>query len=318
MRRGVGVLAGGALLGWAIGCGSDGMPGSSSPSTGGSGGATESDASAGGPGVGGGIIEGGSSAGGSHSDGMAEAAGGGGVGGVADANSGGAGGASDTGAVDAAAGANVGGSGGALDGGESDGAGGAISEPANCIDPRMIDDMEDGDLRLCIVDGREATWFSVGISAAQGRDVADIPGGRGSSSKALHLSLSGLMSFASGVGTDLKWGTWYNAGAYRGIAFWAKTTTGTALTLAVHTADTIEIRYGGTCPNNGPDCEKGYVAPALALSSEWKRYDALFADMTRFGGASALPLDTTRLMGVQLLCPDDCDVWIDDISFVLK
>ncbi len=80
-----------------------------------------------------------------------------------------------------------------------------------CADPQMIDDMEDGNSVICNSGGRAGTWYTVAdgtegtVSPAVGAafTMTPIPGGRGDSQMAAHMTASGFTGWGAQMGLSL-------------------------------------------------------------------------------------------------------------------
>lgn len=300
---------------------SDGA-GGSSPSSGGTGGASTAMGStvgvggaisAGGSmGVGGSIGAGGSIGSGGFTGMGGSIGGGGGVGSGGSLGAGGAGGRGTGSSGGSMGGGSIEAGAGAADGGTRIDAG-PVDEPTSCADPRMIDDMEDGDLLLCQIDGRSGLLQAAATSA-------DIPGGRGQSRKAWHLQLGGsnrlVAVFVPRIGGG---STPYDASRYTGFAFYARgkgslgSTSNIPVFVGMASAATVPADSGGSCQSA---CGDNHVI-ALSLADGWARYEIRFSDMKHAGPDV---LDSKRLMYLVLtdrgvINGETIDFWLDDLSF---
>jgi hypothetical protein len=184
-----------------------------------------------------------------------------------------------------------------------------------CADPNVLDDMEDGDTFICQTQGRQSGWYAYGDSKAQ-FEMAQIPGGRGASNYAAHVTGSHLTDWGAGVGFGLKASgrQTYDASAADGIAFWMK---GPGI-VTVHfrrPETTPPSNPPGTCANG--DCDHHFGYNIDARGDQWAEYHVPFSALQQQGGGSgALTWDPTRLLAIEFaIHGSDFDFWIDDVRF---
>ncbi len=200
-------------------------------------------------------------------------------------------------------------------------AGQMLEPPPDC--GATISDLEDGTGRICEGNGRKGVWYAFNDSrstqwpapTAPGTPIAPslIPGGREESTRAMHTFGDGFSEWGAGIGFDLvldgtEYST-YDASAYDGIAFWAKSEAGPAsISVRISTSATTLVKYGGTCLNE--PCHP--LATELGLSSEWNHYFIPFARLDTGG-----PVDRSQLTNVQFMTPEGSafDYWVDDVRF---
>jgi hypothetical protein len=134
--------------------------------------------------------------------------------------------------------------------------------------------------------------------------------------------------WGAGIGFDLNFDGqsygFYNASAYDGIVFWARSSSPENILVRVGTEHTTLISYGGTC-------REEYCNPAstaVGVTSEWAQYRVAFADLSPspedFGTVQNLPFEPNKVINIQFLYDffsagcfplPQHDLWIDDLSF---
>lgn len=233
----------------------------------------------------------------------------------------GAGGIAGSGSgADGSGGVGTGGGGSA--GTSAGGSGGQMPEvPRDCGE--IISDLEDGTGRICEGNGRRGVWYAFNDSLSTqwptvtnpGTPVlpALIQGGRAESARAMHTFGDGFSDWGAGIGFDLVYdGTTYStydASAYDGVAFWAKSEWGAAtISVRISTTTTTLAKYGGTCPNE--PCSP--LSTELGLNTEWTHYFIPFARLDTGG-----PVARSELTNVQFMTAEGraFDYWVDDVRF---
>lgn len=216
------------------------------------------------------------------------------------------------------------------------------STAGRCVDDivvsanAVIDDMEDQNLVIAAIDGRIGNWYPYGDgTATPSFGIAAItPGKRGpNSTYAVHTSGSGFMIWGSGIGADLNnsgTGTSnkvpYDASAYRGITFWARSATTMTVTAVIPDGNTDAAGSRGTNPSPTPCtvvpdgvCDHHWTA-GISLTPAWKRYTVLFAELVLEPGGFPVPTapDPSRMVSVQfrVTAGNTYDFWIDDVAFL--
>jgi hypothetical protein len=185
-----------------------------------------------------------------------------------------------------------------------------------CADPTLIDDMEDGDDLLCATGGRHGHWYSIsdGSASKPELDFDAIPGGRGGSRRAAHLSASGLTVWGAGMGMALNdaGSESYDASAANGVHFWLRGT-GTVLVQLRIPATTPVGDTGGTC-TDGWNCNNHFTFEIVSTGDDWTEYRVPFAALHQWAGTATW--DPSTLLAVEFAVVDlDFDVWVDDVSF---
>jgi hypothetical protein len=194
----------------------------------------------------------------------------------------------------------------------------------------LLDNFEVPDGAIPTLEGRKGGWYAFGDNPSGNQQFAieTIPGTRGSLSlNAAHVTGSGYTSWGSGIGIDLNGSkTPYDASAYVGITFWARSAspsaTGSSLMVLFPDANSVpslnkcqDIPTVGASPNN---CDKN-LATSVQLTPSWKKYTVNFADLVADGGTQYVDaLAADELVSVQFRMPANAiyDYWIDDIVFI--
>jgi hypothetical protein len=193
--------------------------------------------------------------------------------------------------------------------------------PRDCGE--IISDLEDGTGHICEGNGRRGVWYAFNDSQSTqwpavttpGTPISPslIPGGREESVRAMHTFGEGFSEWGAGIGFDLVFdGTTYStydASAYDGISFWAKSESGPAsISVRISTKATTLAKYGGTCLN-----EPCYpLSTELGLNAQWTYYFIPFARLDTGG-----PVERSQLTNVQFMTPEEraFDFWVDDVRF---
>lgn len=202
------------------------------------------------------------------------------------------------------------------------------ADGTKCPADGAIDDGEDQNNQVATKKGRGGYWYTFADKAGstvtpaageQGGTFTMSPGGASGSAQAARVNGkigSGQVVFA-GMGfnfVDPKGP--YNATAYKGIAFWAKVSAGSA------TKVRIKLPGADTDPE-GKVCKECYndFGMDLELTTKWTRYVLPFsaaAQLAGWGSPRPGSLDTTKMYGIQWQVNSpgaEYDVWIDDIEF---
>ena len=194
----------------------------------------------------------------------------------------------------------------------------------------MIDNLDDGDGRILMADGRQGPWhvFNDQNGGNQqppfnGPFVAQ-SGGANNTPMAAHTTGNGYQY--GGIGFDLNNTTNmpesssshpYDASAYNGIRFWAK---GDNAKLRVELAQRsfVPTDRGGSCSGT---CWNVYGSRALEAQGQvtgtWKQYTIPFSSLQRDDGSTSPAFDPSSLMGVSFKNEGGSfDFWIDEVEFV--
>ena len=208
-----------------------------------------------------------------------------------------------------------------------------------CSDPQMIDDMEDGNGVICNSGGRHGSWYAVAdgtegvLSPASGAafTMTPIPGGRGYSQTAAHMTASGFSSWAQmglflnesapGIGGP------YDASATSGIKFWMKTNAPT-LGVNLQTSETVPVSRGGQCSDSATtyNCDNPFTFEINSPHpGDWFQYYVPYSALSQGENVDAngntvdgsATWDPTHLTNINFTvpAPASVDLWIDDLSF---
>ncbi len=181
---------------------------------------------------------------------------------------------------------------------------------------RLIDDFEDGDVKLAAVQGRDGGWIL-------GWDTTRVPVAENSSRCAARGRNAG--HFAGSGFTD--WGAnWtavfkstpgvavgYDASSYHAISFWAAVGPGAEAPLEVPVGlTTVDNAW------NSGNCNvcMDYYRTTVALSPSWQRIVVPFDTLAQKGDGDPLtPLRPDQLVGFIIWPTHGFDLWIDDVRF---
>jgi len=195
---------------------------------------------------------------------------------------------------------------------------------------------------IALTNGRDGFWYvyddstdggvlvpAAGASAASVISAISPP--RGASTFAAHMQGSGFASFA-GMGFDMvdNAGTkrLYDASAYQGFTFWARSATATSapLTVRMLVLDVNTDAAGGVCTV----CGDAFGAN-LSLTASWQEFFVYYTELTQIGfgvpngsqdgGPKALAASQIYSVQFQLSAPASTsafDVWIDDVYFIAR
>jgi hypothetical protein len=267
-------------------------------------------------------------------------------GGAGAVNSGG--GSEDAGASGAveggAAGESAGGYAGSLAGGGAGAGGGVISAgaggsvagaPSGSFE--LIDDFEDGDAVVIPIHGRNGPWYTFSDATAGGKlspfTIVALTGtnAHDDSTAAVHLTASGFTDWGAGVGADLvnvaAKKVAYDVSAYKGVHFYAKVGSGASTALKLLVTTTYSDPGGGICSDALPATVPSkrcsdHLYFQKTIKTTWATYDILFADLIQQGfGLPQAGLDPKSVYSLQFTMPAKLaavDLWLDDVSFIVK
>lgn len=219
------------------------------------------------------------------------------------------------------------------------------TEDLGCVS--LIDDLEGTDTPLIPArDGRQGSWYVYNDETEGAVQTPPACGepfkGTSTSSPDLGLGLfvarssgSGFTDWGAGFGFDMNnlgmtpevvdgeciidYSTRmaYDASAYTGIAFYAKsygnpTYVDVKIPSMIETPDT----EGGTCTGGDSNCGNSYQSSAL-LTSDWKGFRLDFANFNQPSWGPRYESDLAQLVGIQfqLRKGEDFDVAVDNICF---
>lgn len=194
------------------------------------------------------------------------------------------------------------------------------NETPGHVDDALIDDLEDGDADIEPGDGRVGQWH-VYNDETGGNQVPDMgetfeprPGGNGSNYCAGTRG-DGFTSWGAGLAADLnsasRKGT-YDASAYRGISFAARSDLGHAVRVGLTIAAVVPQAEGGTCES---DCYNSHGA-YVTLGDEWQKYSIAFDELEQeFGTPSAFDASTIMTIEFDVAPNLAFDFCVDDLRF---
>jgi hypothetical protein len=209
----------------------------------------------------------------------------------------------------------------------------ALPPPSNADD--VVANFEDGTGAVLQVGGRGGGFYMFN----DGTGMQTPPPGmlppatkadRCGSTYALCMSGKGFMTWGAGMGTDfaptsagMGMGTkqTYDAGAYKGIAFWAKSNTATA-SVRVGFKDKDTAPEGGQCDammTSGAQACNDDFGKAISLTNAWQPFTVMFSDLTQAGwGKAFTAFNAKAVYSVQFQVSQgvDFDLCVDDVAFV--
>lgn len=200
-----------------------------------------------------------------------------------------------------------------------------------------IDDFEDGDSVISLLHGRNGPWYTFSDGTAGGTlgkfTVAALTGSdaHDDSLAAAHLTASGFTDWGAGLGADFLNPVTkklpYDVSAYKGVHFYAKVGSGASTALKVLVITSYSDPSGGICSDAMPAtvpskrCNDHLYAQKKVKTS-WEAFDVLFTDLIQQGFGLAQPtLDPKSVYSLQFIMPTNItpvDLWIDDVSFIVK
>jgi endoglucanase len=194
------------------------------------------------------------------------------------------------------------------------------ARPAPCGEHALIEDMEDGDNRTLVREGRGGYWYtSIDAEGStmqpSGQFKMDAPGRSGSKHAAhMHgqMAPAGYSVYASmGFSVADPKGP-YDASRYAGISFWAK---GPAH-IRFKMPDAYTSPGGGWCK----DCYNDFGIE-LALTPEWEQYTIPFSWLSQQSGWGdpRAEIAADQIYEIQWQFGSrgrTFDVWVDDVAFI--
>jgi hypothetical protein len=193
----------------------------------------------------------------------------------------------------------------------------------------VIEDAEDGDNQILLGSGRSGYLYT--YVDPEGSTVAPVPGNfggvfepatPGARDSAHALRFSGTLVEAgivfAGLGLNLlDPKSSYDASRYTGIAFFARSGTGSGRVK-------VEMPDQNTDPDGGK-CSSCYndFGQVVSLDSSWRRFSVRFSDMKQepgWGMPRPETLDRRHVYSIQFQVdePGPFDVWIDDVAFCVE
>ncbi len=195
--------------------------------------------------------------------------------------------------------------------------------PTPCGHETLVDDMEDGDGKICELQGRAGQWeaYSDGTgkqspSSGAIRSMQDLPECRGFSSRALRVQGVGFTSWGMGVDLNLANHAPFDYKKLIGLRFWAKSNTDTLthVRVEVATPETLDASFGGACVPGSKACNDHYGVN-MVVSGSWVLYDVTFDSLKQEGWGIAAPWSPGKAIQIHWVFKDpDFDVWIDDVA----
>ncbi|HET9931729.1 MAG TPA: carbohydrate binding domain-containing protein [Polyangiaceae bacterium] len=212
-------------------------------------------------------------------------------------------------------------------GGASGSGGGNASGGAPPLVTEMIDDMEDGDGRILMMNGRQGPWhtFNSGESTQMPAGPSITPEMAGANGSMLAMHTSGKGFAYAGIGFDLSnadtapesaQSKAYDASAWTGVVFMAKggPSASAKLRIEIPMRDFVPSDRGGTCSGSCWNVY-GFQMP-MALGSSWQEVKVPFSSLVREDGSTKPAFDSKQIMSISFKQQkDDFDFWIDDVRF---
>ncbi len=189
----------------------------------------------------------------------------------------------------------------------------------------MLDDMEDGDLKGLLVDGRDWDWFGYGERSGgkQTIEVVEDITAPGEGSRVLYVSdHEGKAVRGAGIVmplvTNVEPATLrhLDASAFDGVQFWIKGVGVDEVTLNVSTPYIMPIEDGGLCNGKTSKCYRFYLEK-VSVKAEWTLVKVRFEELQQVRIPNDGPFDSRILKDLALSFPSKTkyEIWIDDVSF---
>ena len=194
-----------------------------------------------------------------------------------------------------------------------------------CPADGVIDDGEDNNNQIALNKGRSGYWYTFSdkagssVTPAAGGTFTMSRGGASGSAQAAHASgkVGDGQVVYGGLGFNLiDPPAPYNAGAYKGISFWAKVGEGSTTKVRLKVPDVNTDKDGKVCT----DCFNDFGMD-LELTTTWTRYTIPLNTLSQLQGWGAphpSGIDPAKLYGVQWQVNSpgaSYDVWVDEIAF---
>jgi hypothetical protein len=192
-------------------------------------------------------------------------------------------------------------------------------------DAPLLEDWEENDSLVAPLDGRGGNWatYDDGTGKQTPPDRSPlfpsrIAGGRGTSTRALHLFGGKFTNWGVTFGAELANAACYDASAYAGIEFWAKGPT--KLKVGLQMLDDQEVKYGGLCANS-KDCYNTH-RKVVEVGKTWKRYSVRWEELHQlYRAGPPLTFDPRRVRFLEFSIGAEStpfDIWLDDVSFLKR
>lgn len=184
-----------------------------------------------------------------------------------------------------------------------------------------IDTFEDGDTRVEAVAGRQGNWYmygdeygtrTYGVEEFTGRTL---PG----SMKSMHTVGSDHSRWGAGIGVDLNNATNdeatkrpYDASAYSGITFWARSEQ--SMTITVLFPDELTDPNQGKCVS--PVCDDHFSA-TVTIGTSWAKHTVAFSSLRRGNAGAPATFSKAAVVGIQFRAPTNAtyNFWLDNLAF---
>ena len=224
-------------------------------------------------------------------------------------------------------------------GGSTTGGGGRPATSGGCAvtvglaTELLIDDLEDGDGLISGAGSRVGSWYTYNDGTVGATQVpaplspfkGKAPGSTATPKFAATTSGPKFTTWGAGMGFTFNnpgaKACPYNASAYKGIKFWAKSnTTAIALKAMIKIPGTTPTTAdSGTCvASTTVKCEDHYyLKPAPMLTTAWAQYDLAFASAAQDGFGAVVPFDKASIIAMQFQVAMSVafDISIDDLTF---
>ena len=184
----------------------------------------------------------------------------------------------------------------------------------------LIDDFEDGDARIAPIERRAGFWSASNDNTGTQQPalrspfpMTRIPGGRGASHFALHVSGGRFSKWGALLSAELTARRCYDASAYSGITFWARGHG--SFNVVVQMTQIAPEEFGGSCTH---DCFDAHRA-TITLSNKWQEQHVTWAELKQRGYGQVVPFDPRSLLALQFtVAPEQTpfDFWVDDVRFL--
>ena len=185
----------------------------------------------------------------------------------------------------------------------------------------LIEDFEQNDSWLLTADGRRGSWTTyddgTGTQTPRSHSAlfpSRIPGGRGASKRALHVTGSHFTKWGVTFGTELADAACYDASAYAGVELYAKGPG--ELRVGLQMIDVQDVKYGGFCQSDCYDTHRKIIP----LTAAFKKYVVRWEDLAQlFVAGPPVAFDPRRVRFLEFGVAAEStpfDIWLDDVSFI--
>jgi Glycoside hydrolase family 44/Carbohydrate binding domain len=189
----------------------------------------------------------------------------------------------------------------------------------------LIDDLATGNGQIALRDGRNGFWFTM-ADGAEGTlwptpaAFQTVLGSGPRGGYAARMYGSGFTSWGALLAVSFSQAQTgpcaYDASAFSGVTFWARSATPAIIRVNLATAATQETRDGGACAGT---CSNDFGTP-IALATVWQKYTIAFTDLTQRNpgsDAATAAFDPTQLTELQFVAASGnaFDISVTDLSF---